>query len=375
MAKAKYSKNDRGVWETRMWDGTYNKDGTKHRKRLVSRKSSADLERQVTQLRNTLENGQYVRNTDTMFLDYARQWIETKKGTREKNTQVMYQNIVEKHLAFLEGVKLSDIRNSHFQMAINSALDKPRTCQQIAITFRQILKMAVADNCIGPGMYDLICADISLPKYVRVEKRTLTPIEKDAIRLANFTDRERAFVFLIYACGLRRGEALALSKFDFSFTRQECTVSITKALIFDCNASEIKPTPKTANSIRKVPVPASTAAFLRSYMSTLTGVQLFTCRDGSLITKSSYDKMWASIVKKMNYAAGGTDAIPVITGLTAHIFRHNYCSNLCYHVPAISIKKIAQLMGDTEKMVINVYNHIIEEKEDVTTVINDVMSI
>ena len=40
---------------------------------------------------------------------------------------------------------------------------------------------------------------------------------------------------------------------------------------------------------------------------------------------------------------------PLITGLTAHIFRHNYCSNLCYKVPEISIKKIAQLMGDTRK--------------------------
>jgi hypothetical protein len=30
----------------------------------------------------------------------------------------------------------------------------------------------------------------------------------------------------------------------------------------------------------------------------------------------------------------------------------------------ISFKKIAALMGDTKKMVIEVYNHIMEEKED-----------
>ena len=29
--------------------------------------------------------------------------------------------------------------------------------------------------------------------------------------------------------------------------------------------------------------------------------------------------------------------------------------------------EIAELMGDTEKMVLNVYNHIIDEKEDVAT--------
>ena len=65
---------------------------------------------------------------------------------------------------------------------------------------------------------------------------------------------------------------------------------------------------------------------------------------------------------------------PVVTDLTAHIFRHNYCTNLCYRVPEISIKKIAQLMGDTEKMVLNVYNHIIEEKEDPASVINDILA-
>lgn len=85
--------------------------------------------------------------------------------------------------------------------------------------------------------------------------------------------------------------------------------------------------------------------------------------------------MWRQIVKKMNYAAGGTDSFPVVQDLTAHIFRHNYCTNLCYQVPAISIKKIASLLGDTEKMVMNVYNHIWEEKEDAQAVVNEVLAI
>ena len=31
-------------------------------------------------------------------------------------------------------------------------------------------------------------------------------------------------------------------------------------------------------------------------------------------------------------------------------------------------------MGDTEKMVLNVYNHIIEEKENPASVINDILA-
>ena len=88
------------------------------------------------------------------------------------------------------------------------------------------------------------------------------------------------------------------------------------------------------------------------------------------ITKSSYDKMWASIIRKMNTAAGGTKAFPLVDDLTAHIFRHNYCTQLCYKVPEISIKKIAQLMGDTIAVVLNVYNHIVEEKENVADAVS-----
>lgn len=374
MAKAKYKKNSRGEYHTRIWDGTYNPNGNKHRINLKSKKSSADLERKVNALRSQVENGNYVQNSDILFLDYAREWLQTKKGVREKNTQHMYKNIIETHLSFLESVKLSDIRNSHFQLAVNKALDKPRICQQIYITFKQNLKMAVTDNYIGSGMYEMICSDINLPKYTRKEKRTLTKEEKEAMASAAFTDREKAFLFIIYYCGLRRGEALALSIFDFSFEKDKCTVSITKALIFDGNASEIKPVPKSDNGFRTVPVPESASAFLKEYISKINGAQLFTCRNGSLITHSSYVKMWNSIVKKMNHAAGGTDMFPAITGLTAHIFRHNYCSNLCYKIPEISIKKIAQLMGDTKKVVIDVYNHIIDEKEDVSEVVESALA-
>lgn len=369
MAKAKYKKNSRGEYHTRIWDGTYNKDGSKHRVNLKSKKSSADLERKVNALKSQVENGRFVQKSDIMFLDYAKEWLRAKKGVREKNTQAMYKNIIETHLAFLEGVRLSDIRNSHFQLAINNALEKPRTCQQIYITFKQIAKMAVTDNHIGAGMYEMICSDINMPKYSRKEKRALSKEERDAILTADFTDREKAFVYIIYYCGLRRGEALALSKFDFSIKDDKSTVSITKTVIFVKNAPKIKAMPKTANGVRSVPVPKDAAAFLKEYISETSGAQLFTCRNGELITQSSYVKMWESIVKKMNMAAGGTDAFPVIEGLTAHIFRHNYCTNLCYKVPAISIKKIAQLMGDTEKVIIDVYNHIIEEKEDVSEVV------
>ena len=48
------------VYRTKIWDGTYNADGTKHRKNLSSDKSSADLERQVNALKNQVAQAAYV---------------------------------------------------------------------------------------------------------------------------------------------------------------------------------------------------------------------------------------------------------------------------------------------------------------------------
>lgn len=378
MAKAKYKQGKDGLYRTKAWDGTFNPDGTKHRINLYSSKSSRDLENKVNALKEEIRTGQSRLPNEYLFQDYARHWLQTKKSVREKNTQTMYDNIVEVHFSFLADVKLCDIRHSHFEQTIANAVDKPRTCQLIYITFRQIMRMAVSDHFITKDDFEQICDDIALPKYKRQEKRPLSDVEKSALKdcfsSSVFTNRERAFLTLIYYCGLRKGEALALTRFDFHFGKDGDTVSINKVLIFDKNDPEIKDYPKTDNGVRIIPLPHTAGIFMREYISTLDGTNLFCCRTCTHITKSSYDKMWASIIRKMNTAAGGTKAFPLVDDLTAHIFRHNYCTQLCYKVPEISIKKIAQLMGDTIAVVLNVYNHIVEEKENVADAVSDALA-
>ena len=43
-------------------------------------------------------------------------------------------------------------------------------------------------------------------------------------------------------------------------------------------------------------------------------------------------------------------------------------------IPEVSIKKIAQLMGDTEAVVLKVYNHMILEKEDAASAIENALA-
>ncbi|MBQ7636257.1 MAG: site-specific integrase [Lachnospiraceae bacterium] len=175
-----------------------------------------------------------------------------------------------------------------------------------------------------------------------------------------FTDREKAFVYVIYGCGLRQGKALALTVSDLDFEKNVLTVN--KALAYGKDDKPYIKTTKSSNGIRKVPLPAQTRDFLRSYCSGVKGKYLFYSKGSELMTREAYRRMWDYIAKKMNSPK-----------LTAHIFRRNYCANLCYQVPRISLKKVAELLGDTDKMVIEVYNHVIEEKDDALGAIEDAL--
>lgn len=302
------------------------------------------------------------------FLDYAWKWFDIYKLPKEKNTQFMYKNIINTHLSFLEGVYLSDIRQSHVQEAINHNLSKSRTCELIYLTFKQILQAASRDRLISKNTVDDIIYGVTLPKKVKKEKRGLTDLERAAVHKVEMDPMKETFLFLLYYTGIRKGEALALTPEDFNFV--DNTVKITKNLVFlDNTHSEIKDHPKSDNGFRKIPLPAKCIKRIKGYISSCKGYLFHGSGQGVVLaTKNFYRRFWESILFHLNVAAGYdpyNNKEKLINGLTAHIFRHDYCTQLCYQIPEISTKMIAHLLGDNEKMVIEVYSHILLEKENV----------
>ena len=367
MASAKYTKGANGYYQARIWDGTYDEHGRKHRKTLRSNKSSKDLERKVAAFQEEVQQRKAVRKTDLTFLEYARTWLVVYKNQKEANTKAMYENIIEKHFIALETVKLSDIERIHLQLLLNNASGKARTQQQIVLTFKQVLRSAVVDHLFPANSAEDIFLQTDSIKYTPKEKRPLTPGEREAVFKADLQEQDKIFVYLLYGCGLRRGEALALTVFDIK--GHELTVS--KSHEFTQNTPAAK-CPKSSNGYRTVPIPDKIYLAVSAYVAKRKAsgkTYLFTMRNGKLVTKSSYRKMWERIIRQMQEVCSDQ-----IVDLTAHVFRHNYCTNLCYQIPTVSIKRIAQLLGDTEKMVLDVYNHIILEKEDAAAAVNNAIN-
>ncbi len=363
MAVAKYTRGKDGYFSTLVWDGTYTDTGKKHRVHLRSRKSSRDLEKKVAAMEAAVKDRKYITPDTITLLEYARQWKSIYKYRESNNTKKMYDRIIEVYFS-TQSVRLQDVSRMHLELLLNAADGKARTQQQILMTFKQVLRSAVLDNLFPANVADDILRNVKPIKYKPSEKRALHPWERDAIFAADFQDMDRAFVFIIYGCGLRRGEALALAPADVNLEAR--TLTVNKSLEFLKNDSAIKE-PKSQHGYRTVPLPDCIVDAVSDYMASLPpdAKFIFALRNGDRMTHSAYVKMWRRITNAIA-AATGED----VTGLTAHVFRHNYCSSLCYQIPTVSIKRIAQLLGDTDQMVLNVYNHIMLENEDAQSAVN-----
>lgn len=374
MATTKYKKNYRGVYSTMVWDGTYTKTGTKHRIRLTSDKSSRDLELKVQEYNDRRKNHGAMVYSDFTLHEYALEWLKTSKSVKEQNTQMMYQNIINKHLQPFGHILLSDFTHSHFQQLINYQQDHPRTCQQIYLTVRQIIKSTIKDRILPRSAFEDICEGISLPKYKKPEKRPLSALEREAFEKVELDDRKQAFISILYYFGLRRGEALALTPSDFNWKDKELTVN--KVIIFGKNGvPSLKDYPKSDNGIRTIPIPDKAIPRIKPFVDTCNGF-IFHGQNTEMMTLSAFTRMWESIIVSMNIAVGYNPNAKKdrtekqITDLTPHIFRHNYCTELCYQIPTISTKMIAKLLGDNEKMVLDVYSHINLSKENIKNAVN-----
>lgn len=357
--KAHYKKGKSGYYSTFVWDGTFNPDGTKHRVHLRSKISSEDLERQVFELRHHVETGTAVRRSEATIAEYAAQWMETK-AVYTRNTQRQYAEILKYYIIpEIGNVRISELSKAHFQHLISINAAHPRTCQLIRRTVLQLAESAVEDRILMEAALRPL-RSVALPQYRAPERRVLTDMEKAAIFSANLTDMQKCFVYLLYFCGLRRGEALGMTSDDVDLSRS--TLRVCRAVEFIHNSSAIKP-PKSQKGYRTIPLAPPFVHFLAQYIPTRPGYLIHN-KNGGIMTQSGFRRMWEIILREFNRAVGGTPDHPVITGLTPHIFRHNLCTELCYQIPALSTKKIASIMGHDEAMVISIYSHILEDRED-----------
>lgn len=328
----KYKQQADGRWHSSVWDGTY-RNGKKHYVQLVSAKSSKDLERMVAEYVEKRENGLITVYSTMGIQEYAQGWLRVEKGLSESATKAMYKNIIEVHLASFKGIPFDRLTRQKIQILINDNMDSPRTCQQIMMCFKQICKSAEHDKILPSGKTPELFDRVQVPKYKAKEKVPLTDAECKKVQNVLVTHvlppRSALFLSLIYFCGLRREEALALKFEDV----HSLSIDINKALHMDDYVTEVKE-PKTERGFRTLPLPADAIPIIQEALAEMPHSRdgfIFVTRDGKLITKSSYRRMWDGILKALGFTT------------SAHVFRHTYCTRLCYEAHKIAQSRLSRL--------------------------------
>lgn len=298
-------------------------------------------------------------NREPTFREYTMTWYEAKAPAISVATQYMYQRLIENHISILADRKLSGITRTMIQQQVNTLTDKPNTAQKLLLLISQVYASAMMDRVIDFNP----CDGIKLPRRVKkYTKRAFTPEEKIAIRTADYTVTERAFIMVLYCCGVRPAEAYALTWQDVDFGKRE--LNINKALSFDRERSIVAP-PKTDGSIRTVPLPPLAMAALDALRASNSRLLLFGDESDHYMTKSRYNTLYVHCRRKIN------DVLGYATDITAYYFRHNYATELYYS--GISIKEAIRLMGHADSsMLMEVYAHLDASRENTICKVNNI---
>ncbi|MCL2526961.1 MAG: site-specific integrase [Defluviitaleaceae bacterium] len=326
----------------------YNADG-KPKRKLIYGKTQKEVKERANELRLQYSMGLEV-DSDITVGEWAKTWLNTYKTNVEYNTHTMYGDTLRLYvIAPLGNLKLKDLKTAHLQKIVNDNSHKPRTVKIFALTVNQMLEQAVINDLILKNQ----ALGIHLPPVTpKKEKRALTAEEFENIKALSLDIKTRCFVFLLLYTGMRRGEALAITKDDIDWSRME--ISVNKSIIFKVNKSEIKYNPKTKAGLRAIPILAPLQSILREYVNSIDSQLLFVSQDGETMTKTGYRYMWSKFEK----AIGTKD-------ITAHIFRHNYAT-LLYNA-GVDIKSAQVILGHSSiGITMDIYTHLDNRNKEAT---------
>lgn len=408
---------------------TVRKDGRLVKKVTVNGKPTylysydpADLYKQYIDTKYKVNNGITIDDNRITFSQYAKQWFELNCTTKEIATQDGIKNRI-KHLNYYFGnVKLKSLKPYHIQAMITDLQKKGHTdlIKRTLMECKRILNDAVINDVVHKN----VAFGLKVPKFPKTERKPLTQFEDQKVLNLALNHKYGLFILILRYCGLRPEEAVALTVNDVDIDNKK--LIINKASSLARNQPVKKATKNLRN--RQVPIPdflfemlkerldycnennikyiftkvtdnqaALTKQALRRHLEKFLndlneGKSNFKYLKKQLRELQADRKTEITIstkrIKDLNYKTDEKNITIEINYLQDLIseyedtqlivfsyyqLRHSYCTMLYY--AGVKIKKAQELLGDSSiDMVLDVYTHLDEERENADELINDYIS-
>lgn len=347
-----------------LYRSTFRHNGKKYEK--TSKISQSDADYKAKKLKQDLEDGAIGISKKMSVAAWSREWLETyKEPVVCEKGYYQYRHFVEDViLPQIGGLRLIDVTDVHLQKIINArAGNSYSDVKRLRDTIKGIFGKAKETRLLlyNPSEY------LKMPITKKGTHRSITDFEREHfLKVAETHHAGLMYKTMLY-CGLRPGEAAALSWKDVDFEKH--LILVVAAM--ESGSNRIK-APKTAAGVRSIPIPdAIYYDLLRLRGAPFSPVFTQSTTDARH-TESSRKRAWYSFSKAVDDSMGAQwskceakdgkmrdkKVLSVIApDFVPYCLRHTYCTDL--QLKGVSLKMASYLMGHTDiSVTANIYTHV-----------------
>lgn len=287
------------------------------------------------------------------------EWKEEKKKYVKKSTYAAYQLLIQNHIKPYFG-DLYEVNEEKVQQFVFDKLDaglSEKTIRDIIIVLKMILKFGIKN-----GYLEYVQIDVKFPS--KQDKKNLDVLSKaDQKKFMehlrnNFTFKNLG-IFICLSTGMRIGEICGLRWCDVDTAEGVIKVRHTLQRIYIIEGETrhtelLLDTPKTANSVRDIPMSSELLKMLKSINKVVNENYYVISNDIKPIEPRTYRNYYKKLCKQLD-----------IQELKFHGLRHSFATR-CIESKA-DYKTVSVLLGHSNiSTTLNLYVHPNKEQKKKT---------
>lgn len=287
------------------------------------------------------------------------EWKEEKKKYVKKSTYAAYQLLIQNHIKPYFG-DLHEVNEEKVQQFVFDKLDaglSEKTIRDIIIVLKMILKFGIKNEYL-----EYVQIDVKFPS--KQEKKNLDVLSKaDQKKFMehlrnNFTFKNLG-IFICLSTGMRIGEICGLRWCDVDTAEGVIKVRHTLQRIYIIEGETrhtelLLDTPKTANSVRDIPMSSELLKMLKSLNKVVNENYYVISNDIKPIEPRTYRNYYKKLCKQLD-----------IPELKFHGLRHSFATR-CIESKA-DYKTVSVLLGHSNiSTTLNLYVHPNKEQKKKT---------
>ena len=348
----KIRKRADGRWEGRYKIGNFDSGATQYAS--VYGHSYAEVKAKLES--KAIENILPVKlETQTpQFKNVALDWLSLNHQKNKGSTEAKYEFLIKKHLIpGLGDYQIGELSTVILNNFCEQKLTGDKNNQPLAPSYVRSM-MLVVNAILNFAVAEKVCKPLNTPIFKpSVEKSDIRILkETEQVVLENYlrtdTDQTKLGVLITLYTGMRIGEICALRWDDIDLTAEIITVKSTVSRVgnegIGSKTKLIIDTPKTASSVRKIPIPEAISEIIR-LEKTHSKSDYVVSKNESFLSPRTYEYRFHKMLEQCSIAP-----------INYHALRHTFATR-CVEV-GVDIKTLSEILGHSSVAItLNTYVH------------------